>query len=211
MLVLFAVMLTACSNTTSSAAKSSTSTTTQGPTATQPPTTTTTTVGNDLTGIGATVANFSKAHGADRGSNGGFCSAANSCFGPPVRNDESGSTYLFTDVDVGGGLIAGYQQNFVPNTTLGEAESEILQYMPADATMSAVTVDKDNSGNSCGLFNITSPTLAAIFSPPAIGDPQGIIGVELEYTNANLNITYDPNNIQDAGLSPLPVNPSDSC
>jgi len=46
---------------------------------------------------------------------------------------------------------------------------------------------------------------------PAIGDPQGNLGVEFGYVDANLNNVYDPNNVQSATISILPTNPSDLC
>ncbi len=111
---------------------------------------------------------------------------------------------------VGDGIIGGYQQNFTDNTAASVAEQEVLHWLPADSTMTALKVDRH--GGSCGLFNITSPTLAALFSAhPQIGDPQGVLGVELSYTDSNLNITYDANNVQDASISVLPVDPTANC
>ena len=158
--------------------------------------------------MGATVARMKALHGADNGP-GPACTAANSCFGAPVTNDESGKTYQFTSVLMSGGLITSYQQNFVPNTNVSTAEAEIMQWMPKDATMSALTVDQN--GGSCAMYNITSPTLATIFSARSIGDPQGVLGVKLSYTDSNLNITYDPNNVQEASISIVPSNPTVTC
>ena len=150
------------------------------------------------------------AHGLDGGSGSGVCSVANSCFGGGLTNDESEKPYQFVNVTIDDGIIDGYQQNFVPNTTLSTAESEVLQWMPKDATMSALTVD--DNGGSCAMFNISSPTLATVFSAaPKIGDPQGVLGVVLSYTDANLNISYNPNNIQDASISVAPSDPTAAC
>lgn len=154
------------------------------------------------------MAAMKAAHGSDSGP-GAKCTAANACFGGGLRNDESGETYQFTTVLVAAGLITGYEQNFPPDTSLSTAKSEVLQWMPKDATMGPVTVD--HNGGSCGLTDITSPTLAKLFSAPAIGDPQGVIGVEFSYTDANLDLSYDPNNIQDASMSVAPSDPTAGC
>ncbi len=62
------------------------------------------------------------------------------------------------------------------------------------------------------MFNITSPTLATIFaSVPSIGNSTGVLGVEVGYVDANLNNTYDPNNIESAQIGIGPVDPSAGC
>ena len=80
---------------------------TTGPPATSPPTTPPPPpLVADLTGMGATVARMKAAHGADSGP-GDVCSAANSCFGSGLTNDESGQTYQFSDVSIAGGARHG--------------------------------------------------------------------------------------------------------
>lgn len=161
-----------------------------------------------LKGIGATVAEMKDAHGLARGP-GQVCTAKDSCFGARVTDATSGKTYLFTSVDIASGLIVGYTQNFRNGTSLAAAEKAILRWFPADAVMGPLTVD--DNGGSCGMFNITSPTLGTLFANPKVGDPQGVVGVELNYINANLNIVYDPHNVQEADVYVGPINPSDSC
>ena len=175
---------------------------------TTPPAPTTTAAGAGLTGMGATVGEMKSAHGSDSGP-GATCTASNSCFGAGLKNDDSGETYQFTDASVAAGMITGYQQNFTSGTSISDAQSQILQGMPKDATISAVTID--NTGGSCAMFNVTSPTLATLFSDPSIGDPQGVVGVELSYIDSSGNITYDPNNVQSASLSVSPSDPTASC
>ena len=84
-----------------------------------------------------------------------------------------------------------------------------MQWMPSNATKSAVTVD--TNGGSCAVYNITSPTLATLLGAPAIGDSQGVLGVELSYTDSNLNISDDPDNVQDATISIEPSDPTTGC
>lgn len=183
-------------------------TTTTAVSAQKPSTSANSVASQALTGMGATVEAMKAAHGADTGS-GGICSAANSCFGPGLSNNDSGSTFLFTNVIVTDGLVTGYQQNFPTDTSLATAESEIMRWMPSDATIGTLSVD--HNGGSCGLVNITSPTLGKVFSDPKIGDPQGIIGVSLEHLGANQDPAYDPNDIETAVLGVVPINPSANC
>ena len=66
--------------------------------------------------------------------------------------------------------------------------------------MSAVTIL--HKGGSCAVYTITSsPTLAKIFSAhPKIDDPEGVVAVEMQYIDSNLNEVYNPSNIEDASL-----------
>jgi hypothetical protein len=57
-------------------------------------------------GIGSTIASMKSDHGRSKGSR-DVCHAANACFGPALKNDESGNTFLFTDALTDGGLISG--------------------------------------------------------------------------------------------------------
>jgi hypothetical protein len=159
-------------------------------------------------GIGSTTASMKSAHGRARGP-GEVCSATNSCFGSPLRNDESGDTFQFTNVLVAAGLITGYGQNFVRGTSSASALSQVLEWLPKGSVASRVTVD--HIGGSCGFVTITSPALAKVLSAPKIGDPSGVIGVDLEYINANLDIVYNPNNVEDAQVEVGAFSPKDSC
>jgi hypothetical protein len=147
------------------------------------------------------------AHGQDQGP-GVTCKAGPVCFGSGIKNDEQ-ALYQVTGVMTGGGIVTGYTQAFLPNTTLASAESQILQWLPKDAKLSAITVD--NNGGSCGLATISSPTLARLFSAPAIGDTQGTVSVSLGLIDANLNQVYNPSNIQHADLSIAPSDPTAAC
>jgi hypothetical protein len=148
------------------------------------------------------------AHGVDY-IVGGLCSAAPHCFGVPIKNEE-GAVYQFTGVMVDDGIVDGYTQAFENGTRIAQAESQVLQWMPKDAKMSPVTID--HNGGSCAVANITSATLANVFSSaPKVGDPRGIIGVEFGYINASLNQVYNPNNVEHAVLSVVPSNPTAAC
>ena len=147
------------------------------------------------------------AHGVDQGP-GTTCTSGPVCFGASIKNDE-GDLYQFTGVSITGGIVDGYTQAFLPGTTLASAKSQILQWMPTDAKMTAVTIDRN--GGSCAMVNISSPTLAKLFSAPKIGDPQGVVGIELGYIDANLNPVYNPDNVQHAVLSVLTTDPTATC
>lgn len=161
-----------------------------------------------LTGIGTTVAHMKAIHGRDEIS-GGACSAGPVCFGAPVKNAEDDG-YQFTAALESDGIITGYTQAFPTGTSTATAQSEVLQWLPSDATAGPLTVVTTNG--SCAMYDITSPTLAKVFSAyPSIGDPSGVLGVELSYTDANGNSTYDPNNVESASISISPSDPSGGC
>ncbi|MFI5052013.1 MAG: hypothetical protein ACHQBP_03695 [Acidimicrobiales bacterium] len=108
-----------------------------------------------------------------------------------------------------GGLIAGYDQNFVRGTSASAAVAQVLRWLPKDSRVGKITIG--HVGGSCGLLNIVSPTLKKVLSNPKIGDPQGVIGVELQYINSNLNIVYNPHNVEVATLAVIPINPKYYC
>ena len=158
-------------------------------------------------GIGSTISQMVSAHSADQGP-GDVCAAANSCFGRTVTNDESGKTYQFTGALTGSGLIEYYQQNFTKGTTAASAVAQVLKYLPKDARAGPIVVGH-NGANSCGLLNITSPTLARIFTQAgqtASGHPAGELGIVLQYVNSNLTIVYDLSNVEEALVTPVSIN-----
>jgi hypothetical protein len=159
-------------------------------------------------GMGSTLKAWKKVYGEKHGP-GDTCSAKNVCFGAPVHDPTSGRTWQFAPVDFAGGIAGAYSQNFFKGSTLAEVEAAIKAMLPHDVVFPPVTVDKN--GGSCGMLNIMSPTLAKELGAPKIGDPQGVIGIELNLINANLDSFYDPSNIQTASLEPLAVDPTQSC
>ena len=165
-------------------------------------------VSRRLNGIGATIARMIAVHGEDRGS-GGPCSIAPLCFGAPIRQ-AVGQTFQFIAVIETGGVIDGYIQEFPAGTSLAVAQSQIMKWLPPDATTSGPVALSDDG--SCGVYNISSPTLAKVFATiPAIDDPSGVLGVELSYSSPTVRSTYDPNNIQTASITAVPIGPDDEC
>jgi|SRR5665213_112166 len=160
--------------------------------------------------LGATVAQFTAAHGADSGP-GAICTAANACFGPSLVNDESGPapTYEFVNLSVDGGIVSGYSMSFATGTTIADAKAAVLAWLPRDTVTTLYQVDHNNG--SCVLWNLRSPTLASELGTPKIGDPQGELGVTLGHVTSDQTNLYDPNNVEHADISVLPNSPTDSC
>jgi hypothetical protein len=160
--------------------------------------------------LGATVAQFKAAHGADSGP-GIICTAANSCFGPGLVNAETGPapTYEFITVSVTGGIVDGYSMEFPNGTSILAAKASVLEWLPRDATTTLYKVAHTNG--SCVLWNVRSRTLARVLGAPAIGDPQGDLGIILGYVTPDITNLYDPNNVEHADISVLPNSPTDGC
>ena len=66
-------------------------------------------------------------------------------------------------------------------------------------------------GGSCGMFNVTSRTLAKVLGQQKIGDPEGVVGVELQHGAANGNSGYNTTNVQTATLVAAASNPANDC
>ena len=160
--------------------------------------------------LGATVAQFKAAHGADSGP-GIICTAVNSCFGPGLVNAETGPapTYEFITVSVTGGIVDGYLMEFPNGTPILAPKAYVLEWLPRDTVTTLYKIARING--SCVLWNVRSRTLARVLGAPAIGDPQGDLGIVLGYVTSDLTNLYDPNNVEHADISVLPNSPTDSC
>src|ERR1700677_4266384 len=159
-------------------------------------------------GIGWTVTAWKRVYGLSHGP-GQLCSAKNSCFVPGLRNGDSGRTYQFTDVDVTRGIISGYQEDFPDNTTVAQAEAATQRTLPPDAQLGSIVID--TNGGSCGMLNVSSPTLIKELNTPKIGDTTGTVGIELQHIHSNLNSVYSPSNVQTATVSVVAADPTQSC
>ena len=154
-------------------------------------------------GIGSTLAVMSSVHGPAT-SPSGPCATADACFGPAVVNTESGTTPAFTSVLQVKGLAGDYQQNFATGTTAASAIRQVMQFLPTDAHATALT-PITGAMTSCAFFNVTSPTLAALF-PDSVAGPFGsapgaALGVELSTINGQGFTLYEPTNVQRAHLT----------
>lgn len=128
------------------------------------------------------------------------------CFGPMVHNADSGRTFMFTATTTTAGVATGFTENFPNKTKATTAIAEIMRTMPRDATQTPVIVD--TNGGSCGMFNVTSRILG---KERKIGDPQGVVGVELVNGTANRQPGYSTTNVQTATLVTAATNPANSC
>ena len=162
------------------------------------------------TGIGATLQAWKTAHRADHGP-GALCTAANSCFGPSLDNSTCGNVYEFTTVSVDANIVDGYSQCFGNDTSFATAVREMLALFPKDARVGRLIVVHTPGTGTCGLFNVTSRTLARVFANPKIGDPQGVVGVDMNYINSNYQYVFSTSNVQEASLGVAPVDPSAGC
>jgi hypothetical protein len=138
------------------------------------------------------------------------------CYGADVHNGYSQDSYQFVSVEFVAekriGLVAdSYTQNFPDHTTLAQAESDILQTLPKDATLSSVTVENDPNTGSCGIASFSSPTVGKELGTPKkshsklgklfplIADRKGIIGVEFTGVTGDFatgSLYYNPSDIQ---------------
>ena len=131
-------------------------------------------------GIGSTPNEWAAAYGKDQG----ICV---DCYGPFVHND-SGKHYMysgaefghFTDSGFDSGLRANdlaldYTLNTASHTSWDVVQRDVMRMLPKDAVPSAVTVDHEGT-NDCGVFTVTSATLALHQShekPAGPGLPNG--------------------------------------
>jgi hypothetical protein len=81
--------------------------------------------------------------------------------------------------------------------------------MPKGSDVGPIIVD--HIGGSCGLVTVRSPALAKVSSNPKIGDPSGVVGIDLEYINANDDVVFSPKNVEDAQVQPLAFSSKESC
>ena len=146
--------------------------------------------------MGAPLTSFESAHPKNLA----HCSAG-TCFGSQITNSE-GSADEFTTLMTGGPVnrVDGYTQAFVNGTNGAEAKAEVLALMPRDTKTTAFFVRHDSIGNSCAFWNIKSATLGRWFSAPKIGDPTGIMGIELSTIDSAGNSVYDPSHVTSASV-----------
>ena len=155
-------------------------------------------------GIGSTVSAMASFHGRVLTPT-GPCATPDVCFGANVINTESGTTPEFTAVVQAEGLVGGYQQNFTTGTTASAAKAQVMQFLPADARATALTTIS-GAMTSCAYFNVTSPTLAALFPSDESNGPFGFsagptLGVELSTINGQGFTLFESGNVQRAHVT----------
>lgn len=183
MVILLPMLAAGCgsSETTSSAGESQTATTHAA---------------TGWTGYGAKVADWASAHEQGAG-----C-APNQCSGPTVQTGPNESEHEFTSVDAGGAedRIDGYTQALGESVIPAAAKQDVLALLPRDTHTLDFWVEHGTNG-SCGLWNVQSATLAHWLADPKIGDPQGVLGIDLYKPNANGESEYSESGVAFANVT----------
>jgi hypothetical protein len=173
-----------------------------GATPTAAPTTTTTVIGNNLTGLGATTAQWNAHHTVAPGGpipEGGF--EPDTVYGPFIPAPGGGENE-WTAVNDADGRVVDWDQALPEGTNELTALDDVLRELPADAkSMSAQTVFSASGSIACLQVNLTSAMLNAALGPKPIGDSGGDIGIELFTTTASGDVTYEVKNIDTATVS----------
>ena len=160
------------------------------------------------TGMGAVLSSFASAHPKNLA----HCPAG-TCFGGELTNSE-GSTTEFTSLQTTGGpgdRVDGYTQAFNDGTTVAEAKAGVLALMPRDTRTTAYFIQHDANGATCAFWNIQSATLGKWFSTPKVGDPKGVMGIELSTVDSNGNAIFKAGDVTGAFINLAPVDRSQNC
>jgi hypothetical protein len=160
-------------------------------------------------GIGAKVSAWKDAYGASRG-----C-LPNSCFGPGGRNTTGTFKAEFVDVQVTGGIVTSYTENFPSHTDITSAEAYIEPMLPGDPGTDVVgTPVVVHNGGTCARWDLTFPTLGApsALGSLKIGDTPGTVGIELTSPpTATSTYSYNPDNVTQASVGITASGPTIGC
>jgi hypothetical protein len=137
------------------------------------------------TGMGAPLSAFETAHSPQTSP--GACPQGG-CYGNGVfpAYVGPGQCCEFVDVSTTGppdNRVDGYTQAFPVGTSVALAMNVVRILMPSDTTTTAFFIHHDSTGHTCGLWNVQSPTLGKWFSTKKAGDPQGVLGIDLNTIN----------------------------
>jgi hypothetical protein len=127
-------------------------------------------------GMGAPLPAFATAHPLQEG--GGY--------GSRTSYPGAGQCCEFVELSTTGppdSRVDGYTQAFAIGTSVAAAKLEVLALMPSDTRTTAFFIRHDSSGHTCGLWNVQTPTLGKWFSTKKVGDPQGVMGIDLNTMN----------------------------
>lgn len=154
-----------------------------------------------LTGLGATDAAWATRHTLAHPVH---VTVSNAVYGPPVPGQPN--TFEWQPVTHLNGRVDGYVVNLPKGTSIASAEQTVMADLPADAKATPLQVEHDSLGNSCGLWNLTSPELAQALGPKPWGDPTGVIGISFDTPTADLTgIAYTPSDVEVANVSIIPM------
>jgi hypothetical protein len=138
---------------------------------------------DDITGFGATDAAWSSRHTEDK------------AFAPGAVYDADPSVYSgarYVAVNHSNGRVLGYTMNFPPSPATA-VKAEVLKEFPSDASILWFSVR-----DTCAQFETKSAKLGAALGAPAIGDPDGMVFVEVYDVHSDGTSTYDANSINQA-------------
>jgi hypothetical protein len=158
------------------------------------------------TGLGATLADWESAH--PRGREG--CSAG-TCYGSKVEVGPNESQYEYTTVETTPeGRVDGYTQALGGDEVIpGVAEHIALALFPHDTRVLESFVEHSATG-SCKSINVKSKTLGRWFAARKVGDPSGVMSIDLHGNNENGESTY-PGELSVAGVSLGPASRGTNC
>ncbi len=184
---------------------SATSTTTTIPpttTTTVAPTTVATTTTSpsptaSITGYGATLSVWTRAHPRN-GSYQGLPS-----YGPTVTTPE-GPTPQFITLNASGGWVNFFIES-IPAMTITAAKAQVMDLLPSATVVDSFVVAHDTTGDSCAFWNLASPTLAGA----GRGGVNGEVVVEMGYDDTAGAPSYRPDEINtlsfEEGANPTPT------
>jgi hypothetical protein len=120
-----------------------------------------------LTGFGAKLADFAKAHPKNSSTCPGI-----KCHG---KNITTGGVPVpqFVTVLTAGGRVSSYTQDLSDHTSLNAAKAEVLALLPPDAKTVKFTIRHASNG-TCAAWNLSSSSLASVLKTS-----DGNIGIQL--------------------------------
>ncbi len=144
--------------------------------------------------MGAKLADWESAH--PRGTEG--CSQGK-CFGSRVEVTQGESQYEYITVETTPeGRVDRYEQALGGDEVIaGVAEHIVLSKLPHDTRVLEAFVGHENG--SCKIVNVRSKTLGRWFANPKVGDPSGVMSIDLHGVGANGESTY-PNHLSVASV-----------
>jgi hypothetical protein len=109
-----------------------------------------------------------------------------------------------------GPIVTTLTEKLPGGTTALQAIQDVLAWLPKDSEHSPVAEVGSAGSGTCGVFEVRSATLARILGAKAIGDPQGVVAVDI-LTYHDLQDVFDPTNVTYAELSAGTDAPDPDC
>jgi hypothetical protein len=137
------------------------------------------------TGMGAPLSAFKTAHSPQTSP---AACPQGGCYGNGVfpAYVGQGQCCEFVDLSTAGlpdNRVDGYTQAFPVGTSIALATNLVRILMPSDTTTTTFFIHHDSTGHTCAIWNVQSHTLGQWFSAKKVGDPQGVMGIDLNTIN----------------------------